>query len=107
MLEQIRGFFDQGVGYAILFLEITGAVLILINAVQALIFLIKGNKRQSREEMAEGITLGLSFLLGSEVLNTIVAPDWQEIGMTCAILVMRAGINLLLYYERKMEANKN
>ena len=104
MLETISNVFGTVVRYGILFLEITGAILIVINAVQALYHLIRGNKKQSREEMAEGITLGLSFLLGSEVLKTIIAPDWKDLGMVGAILLMRATVNVLLYFERKFES---
>jgi len=104
MLESISDVFSTVVRYGILFLEITGAVLIVINAVQALYHLIRGNKKQTREEMAEGITLGLSFLLGSEVLKTIIAPDWKDLGMVCAILLMRAMVSILLHFERKFES---
>lgn len=104
MLETISDFFTTVIRYGIVFLEITGAVLIVINAVQALYHLIRGNKKQAREEMAEGITLGLSFLLGSEVLKTIIAPDWNDLGMVCAILMMRAMVSILLYFEKKFES---
>jgi uncharacterized membrane protein len=35
------------------------------------------------------------------VLKTIIAPDWKDIGMTCAILLMRAAMSLLIYWETK------
>ena len=54
--------------------------------------------------ITEGITTGLSFLLVSEVLKTIIDRDWTSIGMTCAILLMRASISLLVHWESKAEA---
>ena len=102
MFEQIEEIFRLVMKYGILVLEIVGAVLILYYSVRALVFLVKDMKK-SRHEMATGITLGLNFLLGSEVLKTIIAPDWTEVGLTCAVLLMRAGITVLLHWENKHE----
>jgi uncharacterized membrane protein len=41
--------------------------------------------------------------LVGEVLKTIIAPDWKDIGMTCAILLMRAAVTVLLHWERQHE----
>ncbi len=101
MLKEISTIFTQIVGYGILMLEVIGAAMILVNGVRALILCLKNERKKSRLVMAEGITQALSFLLGSEVLHTIVAPDWEEVGLTCAILLMRAGVMMLLQWERK------
>ena len=53
--------------------------------------------------MAEGIATALSFLLGSEVLKTIIAPDWMDLGMTAAILAMRAAMSVLIHWETHHE----
>ena len=101
MFESIEGIFREIVKYGVLALEIVGAVLILLFSALAVVHLIKRDMRKSREQMEKGIMVGLNFLLGSEVLKTIIAPDWNDIGMTCAVLVMRAGITLLLQWEKK------
>ena len=101
MLKEISTVFTQIVGYGILMLEVIGAAMILVNGARALILCLKNERKKSRLVMAEGITQALSFLLGSEVLHTIVAPDWEEVGLTCAILLMRAGVMMLLQWERK------
>ena len=91
--------------YSILVLEMVGVVILLVYAVRALVALFK-NIHQCKRLLSEGITTALSFLLGGEVLKTIVAPDWKDIGMTCAILLMRAAVTVLLYWERKHEERK-
>ena len=101
MFESIEEIFREIVKYGVLALEIVGAVLVLFFSILALIELFKRDKQKSREQMVKGITLGLNFLLGSEVLRTIIAPDWNDIGMTCAVLAMRAGITVLLHWEKK------
>ncbi len=101
MYEQIEEIFRMIVNYAILVLEAVGALVILVNTVRSLGQRLKQDKDASRGTLTEGISSGLSFLLSSEVLKTIVAPNWKEIGMTCAILAMRAGMTVLIKWEEK------
>ena len=98
MHEVLERVFFALVEYGILILEIVGAAIILITGVRAFIALVTrtGNCKLI---MAEGIANALSFLLGGEALKTIIAPDWKDIGMTCAILLMRAAMSLLIHWE--------
>ena len=98
MRATLETWFNQGVLYMILGLELIGVILIMVAGIRALIHLFS-DREQSRRDMNEGIVTALSFLLGSEVMRTIVAPGWTDIGMTCAILLMRAGINVLVHWE--------
>ena len=102
MYETLEHIFRVVVEYGILLFETVGVVILLVSAVKALICLAR-SQSQSKLEMARGITTALSFLLGSEVLKTIVAPDWRDIGMTCAVLLMRAGMAVLIHWEGKHE----
>ena len=102
MFEILEDIFGIAVQYGILLFETIGVVILMVTAVKALICLTRSHSA-SKLEMAEGITTALSFLLGSEVLKTIVAPDWTEIGMTCAVLLMRAGMAVLIHWENKHE----
>ena len=88
------------VNYSILILEVVGVVILLVYSVRALAAVFKSTHK-CKHLLAEGITTALSFLLGGEVLKTIVAPDWKDIGMTCAILLMRAAVTVLLHWEHK------
>lgn len=100
MYHAIEGIFKAAVQYGILILEAIGAVIIFISAIRTLVGMMKKNP-DSKIELAEGIATALSFLLGSEALKTIIAPDWKDIGMTCAILLMRAAMSLLIHWETK------
>ncbi len=102
MFEQIEETFQEIIRYGILALEAVGAIVILFFAVRSLIALLKKDLKRSHHEMVTGITTGLSFMLGSEVLNTLI-HGWSNIGMTCAILLMRAGITVLIHWENKHE----
>lgn len=98
MYHAIEEIFRIVVEYGILALEIVGAVLILVSGVRALITLLSG-KGDCKLVMANGIVTALSFLLGGEALKTIIAPDWKDIGMTCAVLFMRAAMSVLIHWE--------
>ena len=103
MYETIHGFIENILNYAIIAIEIIGALIILYFTVRALISLLRKQHNQCREHLTIGITTGLNFLLASEVLKTIGQASWSDIGMVCAILLMRAGMTLLVHWENKME----
>lgn len=102
LYEQIHNGFEYILSYGIIAVELIGAVIVFIYTFRALYHLLRHDHKYSQQLLTEGMATGLSFLLGSEVLKTIVAPDWSAIGMTCAILLMRAGMTLLVHWEHKM-----
>jgi uncharacterized membrane protein len=103
MHETIEQGFEKILRYGITAVEIIGAVIVFFYTFRALYHLLRKDHAGCHSLLTEGISTGLSFLLGSEVLNTIIAPDWSAVGMTCAILLMRAGMTLLVHWENKME----
>ena len=98
MLAFIERIFAVVVEVGILALEMIGVAIILVSGVRALKVLLK-NEGDCKLVMARGIVTALSFLLGGEALKTIIAPDWKDIGMTCAVLLMRAAMSLLIHWE--------
>ena len=98
MYETLEYVFHIIVEYGILILEIIGAAIILVSAVKGIIGMLKKTPH-FRIELSEGIATALSFLLCGEALKTIIAPDWMDIGMTAAILLMRAAMSVLLHWE--------
>ena len=103
MYETIESFFHLFLRYTILLLELVGALVIVVNTGRSLFARLKRNSGKSRLLLTEGISSGLSFLLSSEILKTIVAPDWKEIGMTSVVLLMRAAMTFLVKWEEKQE----
>ena len=99
--------FELILDYAITGVEIVGALIILFYTVRAFLALLMKRHEQSRNFLTLGISTGLNFLLASEVLKTIIAPDWSAIGMTCSILLMRAGMGLLIHWENKLNLHSS
>ena len=95
--------FEMILDYIITGVEIVGAVIILFYTVRALFCLLCRKHRACRNNLTVGISTGLNFLLASEVLKTIGKATWGDIGMVCAILLMRAGMTLLVHWENKLE----
>ena len=91
--------------HAVIRLEAVGVVVMLVGTFKALVRLFT-DRGGSRRIMAEGVTTALSFLLGGELLKTLIAPDWRDLGMTCAILLMRAAMAVLLHWESKNEEHE-
>ncbi len=102
MYETMEHIFRLVIRYGIMALEMISVVIIFISAVKALTGLLK-RSGNSRLELAEGVATALSFLLGGEALKTIIAPDWNDIGMTGVILLMRAAMSVLIHWETKTE----
>ena len=103
MYESIHIVVEHILDYAIVAIEIIGAIIILFYTVRALFCLLQKHHDECRGFLTTGSTTGLNFLLASEVLKTIGQADWSDIGMVCAILLMRAGMTLLVHWENKME----
>ena len=104
MYETIHGFIENILDYAIVAIEVIGALIILFYTVRALICLLQKQHEQCRGFLTTGITTGLNFLLASEVLKTIGEASWSDIGMVCAILLMRAGMTVLIHWEKTHES---
>lgn len=57
--------------------------------------------RQMQLCLAEGMQLSLQFLLGSEILHTIIAENWGSILVVSAIIVLRFALNFSIHWETK------
>ena len=86
--------------------EIAAAMIIGISVLIALYqffknFLVKDkiSEEQIRLDLGKSLALGLEFLLGADIIKTVVAPSWQAIGMLAAIAVLRTGLNFFLGKE--------
>jgi uncharacterized membrane protein len=54
---------------------------------------------ESRMELGHSFSLGLGFLIGASIVNTTVAPTWNDIGQLAAIIAIRTILNYFLLRE--------
>ncbi|HEX2536248.1 MAG TPA: DUF1622 domain-containing protein [Chitinophagaceae bacterium] len=57
--------------------------------------------RRLRVQFGTGLTLALELLLAADILETAVAPTWDDIGKLAAIAAIRTVLNYFLEKELK------
>ncbi len=95
------------VGVLVTVVEACGAAVILIGAVWAFArFVQVGLRRRDtsafvpvRLTLGRFLALGLEFQLASDVLRTVVAPSFTELGQLAAVAAIRTALNYFLSRE--------
>ena len=82
--------------------ELAGIAVLVITAVASFIKYFRKDERL-RLYLAHGIALALEFMLGGEVLRTVIVREWKELLVLAAVIVMRVVLTLLLHWEIKIE----
>ncbi|WP_108649594.1 DUF1622 domain-containing protein [Dongshaea marina] len=57
--------------------------------------------RESRLELGYTFSLALGFLIGGSILNTTIAPTWEDIGQLASIIAIRTVLNYFMLRELK------
>lgn len=89
---------------AILMFEFIGVAVLISAGIMGAINYVRRNP-STRLQLAKGMAMGLEFKLGSEILRTVIAQDFNEILIVGAIIILRAALTLLIHWEIKNEEN--
>lgn len=54
-----------------------------------------------RIELGQHLALGLEFLVGKDIIESLVNPTWDDLGKLAAIVVLRTILTLFLQRELK------
>lgn len=91
-------------------IETTGAVIIAVGVVLAIVKFVKVLMTEKSEGytgvrllLARYLALALEFQLGADILSTAIAPSWDQIGKLGAIAVIRTALNFFLTREMEQE----
>jgi uncharacterized membrane protein len=88
--------------------EVGAAVIVGFAAGEAIVRAVSGLfKRQTSENFTEEIRLRLArwlalaieFELAADIIRTMIAPTWNDIGQLAAIIVIRTALNFFLGRE--------
>ncbi len=97
---------DAVLSVAILALESVGAAMIVGSAGAAVFLMVNDLMRrwrvsweESRRMLGRGLVLGLDFLIGADILRTMVTPQLGEIGVLAAIIILRTILSLTIEFE--------
>ena len=85
--------------------EFVGVLIVLYTGIKAIIGIIKKD-REVQLKLAEGFPLALTFLLGGEILKTVVSKELSDILMVAATMALRAAMSILLHWEIKNEKSE-
>lgn len=102
----------RAIGMVVLAVEVMAALIIAGAAAEgawrvlALLRLRSGEGRDSAKQaarlhLARWLMVALEFTLAADILRTVVAPSWDDIGQLAAIATLRTVLNLFL--EREIE----
>ena len=99
------------IDHLILFTEAGAGLIIGYGAVEAMvsavIAAVRQHKMEERREeeirhrFGKWLLLGLEFTLAADILQTAIAPSWEDIGRLAAIAAIRTALNFFL--QREME----
>jgi len=90
--------------YAVIIIDVMALIIIVIGTVEAFVnglrvMLSSSSGHEKRDvwlRYARWLVIGLTFQLGADVIETAIAPGWDEIGRLGVIAVIRTFLNYFL-----------
>lgn len=82
-----------------------GVVIMAYGGIKSAIrFILSTLRRQNhlpyiRIELGKHLSLGLEFLVGKDIIESIVHPTWDELGKLAAIIALRTAVTFILSWE--------
>ncbi|MGI5835675.1 MAG: DUF1622 domain-containing protein [Chloroflexota bacterium] len=91
---------------AAVFFEAIGALIIIATSGVVLVRMVKGLILQrsfawstSRHLLGRGLVLGLEFLIGADILRTIIAPTFDDLTMLSVVVIIRTVLSISIEFE--------
>ena len=100
--EVLDEYFNVIVEYLVLLIEIVGIAILCYAIISAIIGLFQKHEHV-RLKLAEGIALALEFKIGGELMKTVIARTWEELGILGAVILLRAALTFLIQWEIRTE----
>jgi uncharacterized membrane protein len=90
--------------YAVVIIDAMALVIILVGTVEAFVnglrLMLSSRSGHERRDVwlryARWLVAGLTFQLAGDIVETAIAPSWQDIGRLAAIAVIRTFLNFFL-----------
>ena len=102
MISFLNEILDHIVETGILIFEFIGVAIIIVTCLISFYkYLMK--KPDTRIYLGKGLSMGLEFKLGSEILRTVIVREWSEIAIVAGIIALRATLTFLIHWEMKEE----
>lgn len=98
-------FFDATLLYIKEFIAAIGVLVILFGVVRSLHQLFMCIMRQSytfnhiRLQFGDSIILGLEFMVGADIVGSLVQPDYYNLGLLAILVLIRTVLSYILNLE--------
>lgn len=102
MLELFEELLRYIVEAGILIFEYIGVGIIIYTSLVSLYKFVM-RRPDTRVYLGKGLSMGLEFKLGSEILRTVIVRQWGEIAIVAGIIALRAALTFLIHWEIKEE----
>lgn len=102
ILPTLQNHFAIFVEYIILAVELLG-VAVLVAAILRAVYELIRHKGAVRLDLAKGIGLALEIKMVGELLRTVIVREIYELVTLGAVILLRAAIAILVYWEIKNE----
>ena len=103
-MDSMKEWFTIASEHAITVIDALALVIIVFGALEAFNMVIRGvfsgltghERRDIWLRFARWLVAGLTFQLAADIIETSIAPTWDDIGRLFAIAVIRTGLNYFL-----------
>lgn len=99
-LETVSLFAAAVIGYV-------GVIIIAYGAIKSAIHFIISTLRNNnhlpyiRIDLGKHLVLGLEFLVGKDIIESIIQPSWDDLGKLAVVIALRTFTTLVLSWELK------
>ncbi len=93
----------QGGEIAVLLFELLALIMVVFAGCKGILSLFHHDEDNVALALLKGFSIGLSFLLGAEILKTIVLQEVSELLMVGGVIIMRVALSVLIHWEMKQE----
>ena len=100
ILEIIEKYFDIILECVVLFIEITGAIMITIGFIKALMMKL-GKKEGCVHVLLHSLGDAIEFLLAGELLHSISVKDWKQLIVLAGMMGLRFAVTLMISHHEK------
>ena len=98
MLQNIHYFVETLAVLGIDLLELLSIIIVIVSSLLALYNLLKKGLK-AKIYLLNGLSIGLTFKLGSEILRTITVHNMNEILQIAALIAIKCAMTLLINWE--------
>lgn len=98
MEEMMELILENIASIAIILFEFIGVMIIIWSGINGVVRWLC-HSEDTGIYLAKGLSMGLQFKMGSEILRTVIVREWKEISIVAGIIVLRASLTFLLHWE--------